>query len=223
MINNNYIIVADTETSGLDWTTDELVQLSCLTIDPYKLEIIPNSIFDSLVKPINLLSGTEEEIQAKWQKSWKAFDVNKKTREELEKAPLPEHIFKAFSNHVKKYHTGGWNGKPILAGHNIQGFDLYWIEEYAKRYKLADKQGKQQLFNSRTILDTLNICFLWFENLPEPEALSLDVLRKYFGINTEGSHNSLKDIQDTAEILIKFLKLHRRFASKVTFKDSFRN
>lgn len=224
MINSNYIIVFDFETSGLSPEDDEPVQIASVTIDPHNLEIIPESEFNSLMKPVKILSGSESEIKAKWNKSWKAWETNKKTRKQLEKAPLPEHVWGAFAKHVKKYNQPGWAGKPIPAGQNIQGFDLLWVDTLCRRYsnlKLVDKNGRQNIFNTRTVLDTLNLCFLWFENLSEPENLSMDTLRPFFGISEEGSHDALKDCKDCAQLLISFLKIHRYYAPKVKFKHAF--
>jgi DNA polymerase III epsilon subunit-like protein len=172
------------------------------------------------MKPVKIFSGTETEIQAKWNRCSGAWDVNKKTRKELEKAPLPEHVWKAFVAHVKKYHVGGWTGKPIPAGHNIQGFDLAWIDELSKRYKTP------AMFGTRTILDTLNFCYIWFEGLPEkdrPEDYKMDTLRRYFGISSDGAHDAANDTEICAKILIRFLKLSRTMAPKVKFKGSFKD
>ena len=50
----------------------------------------------------------------------------------------------------------------------------------------------------------------------------MDTLREYFGIDSSNSHDALKDVKDTAEILIRFLKLHRKLFAKIQFKDSFK-
>jgi DNA polymerase III epsilon subunit-like protein len=219
-MNNNFIVCFDLESSGVLVEENEIVQIAALAIDPHSLEIIPESKFESLMKPTVIFSGSKNEIKSKWDKCWKAWDVNKKTMEELEKAPLPEHVWKAFSDYVKKYNIGGYAGRPIPAGHNIQGFDLLWVDSLCRRYKMADKQGKQQLFNTRTILDTLNLTFLWFENNTELNDYKMDTLREYFGIHEEG-HDALVDVKTTAEILIRFMKLHRHYAPKVKFKGAF--
>jgi DNA polymerase III epsilon subunit-like protein len=222
MINGNYIVVFDFEVSGIDPFVDEPVQIASVTIDPYKLEIVKDSEFESLMKPIKIFTGTPDEVDDNWIKHQGAWDVNKKTKEELRNAPLPDHVWKAFVNHVKKYNTRGWGGKPIPSGHNIQGYDLHIVDRLCREYKVAvDKNGKQQLFNTRTILDTLNVLFLWFENQPEPTDYKMDTFRKYFGMSSENSHDAGQDVRDSAEILIRFLKLHRHFAPKVRFKGSF--
>src|SRR4051794_7364590 len=123
MIKNNVIICFDFETSGFSPEDDEPVQIAAVAIDPEKLEIIPGSEFNSLMKPVNILSGSESEIRSKWNKSAKAWEANKKTRKELENAPLPEHVWKAFADYVKGYNVAGWGGKPLASGQNIQGFD----------------------------------------------------------------------------------------------------
>jgi DNA polymerase III epsilon subunit-like protein len=48
-------------------------------------------------------------------------------------------------------------------------------------------------------------------------------MRDYLGISKEGAHDALKDVQDCAKILIRFMKLHRRLVPKIVFKDSFFN
>jgi hypothetical protein len=42
-------------------------------------------------------------------------------------------------------------------------------------------------------------------------------------LSKEGAHDALKDVKDTAEIMIRFLKLHRKLGEKVKFKGSFAN
>ncbi len=48
-------------------------------------------------------------------------------------------------------------------------------------------------------------------------------MREYFGLSKEGGHDALKDVKDTAELLIRFMRLHRNTAAKVKFKGSFLN
>jgi DNA polymerase III epsilon subunit-like protein len=67
----------------------------------------------------------------------------------------------------------------------------------------------------------MNVIFYWFESNSELKNYTLDNLREYLGISKEGAHDALKDVKDTAEILIRFLKLHRNLGKKVKFKDSF--
>ena len=243
----------DLETTGLSWQNDEAIQIACIVLDARSLEIIPGSEFESLVRPVGIMNFTEsdkrrlmlsnkipeaeqeavvfteeemqEVINEKWMRAAPALNVNKKKREVLEQAALPQHVWKNFTDHVAKYNhnkkNSAWD-RPIAAGHNIQGFDMLFIEEACKKYGPVGKDGRQAIFNQRTILDTLNLTFMWFENTSEPQKLSLDVLRDYFGISLDGGHDALVDVKTTADILVRFLKMHRRYAAKQKFKGAFR-
>ena len=46
-------------------------------------------------------------------------------------------------------------------------------------------------------------------------------MRDYFGMSKDNAHDALGDVLDCAEILIRFLRLHRNMASKIKFRDSF--
>ena len=67
----------------------------------------------------------------------------------------------------------------------------------------------------------MNLVFYWFEHNNELKSYTLDSLRDYFGISKTGAHDALKDVMDTAQIIIRFLKLHRNLGQKVKFKNSF--
>jgi hypothetical protein len=42
------------------------------------------------------------------------------------------------------------------------------------------------------------------------------------GISKDGAHDAIKDVKDTAEILIRFMKLHRNLSEKIKFRGSFK-
>ena len=69
----------------------------------------------------------------------------------------------------------------------------------------------------------MNILFYWFEYNNELKNYTLDNLRDYLGIDKTNAHDALKDVKDTAEIMIRFLKLHRSLSSKIKFRGSFSN
>ena len=68
----------------------------------------------------------------------------------------------------------------------------------------------------------MNVIFYWFEGNNELKNYTLDNVREYFGISKVGAHDALKDVRDTAEIVIRFLRLHRNLSLKIKFKESFR-
>ena len=81
---------------------------------------------------------------------------------------------------------------------------------------------EETLFYPGVSLDLRPIMWSWFENNKEIKSLSMNAMREYFGIETKGAHKADKDVLDGANLLIKFLKLHRNFSPKVKFKGSFK-
>ena len=49
----------------------------------------------------------------------------------------------------------------------------------------------------------------------------MDYLRDYFGMDKENAHDALQDVKDTANLLIKFMRLQRSLLKKVKFEKSF--
>ena len=110
---------------------------------------------------------------------------------------------------------------PIAAGYNINRFDLPIMQKLSVKYKNVNKEGNSSLFYPRDVIDVMNLIFYWFEASKDLKSYSLDNLRDYLGISKEGAHDALKDVKDSAEIMIRFLKLHRKLGAKVKFRDSF--
>ena len=133
-----------------------------------------------------------------------------------------------FISYLELYHTRSSGKKscftaPIAAGYNINRFDLRITERLSLKYNNLNKEGRSSLFYPRDVLDLMNMVFYWFEGNNELKNFTLDHVREYFGLIKEGGHDALKDVEDTAEILIRFLKLHRGMSNKVKFKGSFAN
>jgi DNA polymerase III epsilon subunit-like protein len=227
MINNHTIIVLDFETDGKDPLTCNPVQLAALAINPRTLEIIPNSEFNSMMRPPDInkpdyFETHQENIE------WHA-KVQGKTSEEIletwKRAPEQKAVWTQFVDYLNQYHTDQrkrtvWTA-PIIAGYNILQFDFPIIQRLSEKYKNVTKDGKSTLFYNRDKLDLIYMMFFWFESMPEPSSYNMDSLRDFFGMSTTGSHDALKDIRDTAELLIKFMKLIRKTADRVRFKGAF--
>jgi len=49
----------------------------------------------------------------------------------------------------------------------------------------------------------------------------MDSMRDLFGISKENAHDALQDVKDTANLMIGFMKLHRRIAPKIKFEQAF--
>ena len=228
MINYNKICVFDFETDGSDPSVCSPVQLAAVMVDPIKLDVIPNSEFNVTFKPEVIEKDPEYEyttdvvdFHAKVQGCSKA-DIMERWRNN----PAQEHSWKMFVDYLDKYHSRSSRksqfSAPIAAGYNIYRFDIPIMDRLSAKYGNTNKEGKNNIFFPRDVIDIINLMFYWFEQNSELKSYSLDNVRDYFGISKEGAHDAIKDIRDSAEIMIRFMKLHRRLASNIKFKDSFK-
>ena len=229
MINYNKICVFDFETDGSDPLNCSPVQIAAIIIDPLTLDIIPDSEFninfkpETLEKDPNFVYTTDIlDFHAKVKGSSKD-DILK----EWQSYPNQEQSWKMFINYLNKYHSRSSKksqfSAPIAAGYNINRFDLKIIDRLSKKYDNVNKENNSDIFYPRDVIDVMNLIFYWFENNPELKNYTLDSLREYFGIDKTGAHDALKDVKDTASIMIRFLKLHRNLSGKVKFRNSFIN
>jgi len=213
-INYNDIIVFDFETGSKDPNTCEPLSLAASVLDCRTLEL-KSSNFEILIQPTNW-----DNVEAE------ALAVNKLKREDIETKGVPQRVaWESFSTFVKKFNKNGtvWSA-PVACGHNIKKFDMTIVDRMCKLYGPTDAKDKQQtLFNRRDIIDLLDLCFLWFENNKEPDNYKLDTLRDFFGLSREGAHSAIVDVQQTAQIVSRFLKFHRRLSQKASFRGAFLN
>jgi DNA polymerase III epsilon subunit-like protein len=228
MPNLQKICVFDMETDGINPDVCSPVQIAAIMVDPNRLEIIKDSEFNISLKPSSLEDNPEYayadsdvlDFHAKVQgknkadilKAWSAF-------------PKQEIGWKNFVSYLEMYHTRSERKScftaPIACGYNINRFDLRIVEKLSTKYKNLNKEGKSSLFYPRDVVDVMNLIFYWFEGNNELKNYTMDHLREYFGMSKDGAHDALKDVKDTAELLIRFLKLHRNISKKIKFRDSF--
>jgi DNA polymerase III epsilon subunit-like protein len=227
MINYNKICVFDFETDGSDPKACSPVQIAALMIDPIKLEIIPQSEFNIFFKP-EVLANDEYYVY-----TTDILDFHAKVRgcskddilSQWKNYPSQEHSWKLFVNYLDKYHTRSSKKSqftaPIAAGYNINRFDLKIIDRLSNKYGNVNKESTTDIFYPRDVVDLMNLIFYWFEYNNDLKSYTLDSLRDYVGISKEGAHDALKDVKDCAQILIRFLKLHRNLSQKIKFKNAF--
>ena len=228
-MNNNKICVFDFETDGSNPDTCSPVQIAAVMIDPVSLSIMDGSEFNINFKPEVLEKDENYEyttdildFHAKVRNSSKADIL-----QEWKKYPKQEHSWQLFVNYLQNYHSRTTKksqfSAPIAAGYNIHRFDLKIINRLSSKYQnLEPKESVSNLFYPRDTLDIMNLVFYWFESF-DMKSYALDNVREYLGINKDGAHNAVKDVEDCARILIRFLRLHRNLVKKVKFKGSFNN
>ncbi len=231
MPNLQKICVFDMETDGSNPEVCSPVQIAAIMVDPVSLEIIPNSEFNINLKPDKL----SENIEYSYSDS-DVLDFHAKVRgcekdiilKDWRNYPDQKNSWERFVSYLELYHTRSKAKKscfsaPIAAGYNINRFDMKIINRLSNKYNNLNKEGITSLFYPRDVIDIMNVIFYWFEGNNELKNYTLDNLRDYLGISKDGAHDALKDVKDTAEIMVRFLKLHRNLSKKVKFKDSFIN
>lgn len=226
----NKICVFDLETDGSDPTICSPVQIAAIIIDPIKLEVVPNSSFNLMVKPDKLEENPDHNYSDSDILSFHA-KVRGCDQTEILKSWLSsinqKQGWNMFIDYLDKYHCG--NSKksqfsaPVCAGYNIHRFDLKIINRLSNKYGNVNKEKQTNIFHPRDVLDIMNLAYYWFKDIDDLKSLSLDNIRDYLGISKDNAHDALKDVTDCADILIRFLKLHKRLSEKIKFKDSFLN
>ena len=220
-MNYKDIIVFDFETGSRNPHKTQAIQIAAVAIHGRKLTIQPGGHFESLMRPVldddKAIEMGIDPIEDE------ALAVNGKTREELAKAPQPKTVWKKFANFVNKYN---WKKTPyfapIPAGYNIIGFDLPIVQRLCEQHGPVDKKtGKQTLFNKIHKIDMLDTVWMWMENNADVKSLSMDSMRDLLGMSKENAHDAMQDVKDTANLMIAFMKLHRRIAPKVKFEKAF--
>lgn len=228
MANSQKICVFDLETDGSNPDVCSPVQIAAVMVDPYRLEIIEDSEFNITLKPAIL----EEKPEYAYEDS-DVLDFHAKVRGSTKDKILAdwigyqkqEHGWKMFVSYLEMYHTRSDKKScftaPIAAGYNINRFDLRIIDRLSQKYKTVNKEGRNNLFYPRDVIDLMNVVFYWFESNNELKNYTLDHIREYFGISGDGAHDALKDVKDTAHLMIRFMRLFRNMSDKVKFKGSF--
>jgi DNA polymerase III epsilon subunit-like protein len=228
----NKICVFDFETDGKNPEECSPVQLSALIIDPIKLEIIPKSEFNTFLKPDKLCDTT---VSNPYTDSdileWHGRIRNVSSEQVLtdwKVYPEQKHAWSQFVTYLDKYHLKANGGKksqftaPIAAGYNILRFDMHIVNRLSVKYSHTNKENETCLFHPRDKIDIMHLFGIWMSYVSEVKGLSLDSMRDYLGIDKTNAHNALKDVEDCAQILIRFLRLHKKLSQKIKFKDSFK-
>ena len=229
----NKICVFDFETDGTDPSVCSPVQLSAVIVDPIKLEIVKNSEFNINLKPERLTASKKDNPYddsdiLEWHgkvRGIAAADV----LEDWKGYPEQKQAWSQFVTYLDKYHTKSNGGKkskftaPIACGYNILRFDIPIVERLSNKYGNTNSNSNETcLFHPRDKIDLMHNVFMWLCFNNDVRSLSLDNIRDYLGIDKTNAHDAVKDVKDCAEILIRFLRLHKNLSKKIQFKDSFK-
>lgn len=228
----NKICVFDFETDGKDSSQCSPVQLSAVIVDPIKLEIVKDSQFNVNLKPEKLDGEnvdnpyTDSDI-LEWHGKVKSISAEQ-VLSDWKEYPTQKHSWSQFVSYLDKYHSKANGGKksqftaPIACGYNILRFDMTIVNRLSVKYGNTNKEKETCLFHPRDKIDLMHVMFLWMSYVSDVRSLSLDNMRDYLGIDKTNAHDAIKDVEDCANILIRFLRLHKNLSSKIQFKGAFK-
>ncbi len=214
------ICVFDFETDLPTPETCNATELACVIIDPFTLDIIPGSEFNSKIRPegIDDLATylTDDRIKTiAWHCKLRGCTQEELLKEWAE-APLLEVVYPQFVQHVEKYNKGKTQyDAPIASGINIINFDLIIIKRLNEKFKI------KRLFNHE-ILDLRHIVHLllvWDNTL---KSRSMDSLREYFGMRKSAAHTAIADVWDEGMVISRCLKYFKSGFRKDKFRNCFK-
>ena len=222
-MNYRDVIVFDFETTGQNPHKCQPTQIAAVAIHARKLTLQPGGVFESKIRCI---ADDEKAIAAGFDPVEEgALEKTRKTRAEIAKGPMPKTVWKKFGQFVDKFNFKGSNWTaPIAAGYNINSYDMPIVNRMCKAFgPWDDKREEQRLFNPIFTMDLMQHIYCWFENNADVKGYSMDYMRDYFGLSKDNAHDALQDVKDTANILIKFLKMQRNLSGKIKFEKAFAN
>lgn len=209
----NYIACYDFETGSKNKDKTQITQISCVMIEPRKLNIINGSLFNIDVKPI--LDDKEAEKLGLDPVEDEALSITHKTRESLSKGIPIKEAWTLFEEYTKKYYVGkggDWD-KPIRAGFNIMNFDNPITDRMCRSYSVWDETwNSQRMFHPLHNIDLMNLFFALNNGIKTNyfNSVSLDSIRDWLGMSQDGAHDAKNDVLDCAELIIRMLKMFRK-------------
>jgi DNA polymerase III epsilon subunit-like protein len=213
MINQN-IIFRDYETGSKNCNKCQPLQLAAVAIDSRRLEIIPESVFCSYIKP-EFDDKVAEQLGFDALQD-EALKKNNITREQLKDAPQPKVVWKQYTDYLANYNIKGIGGgvwdNPIVAGFNNINFDDIIDERMCNLYgPKLDDYGGMTIYHPVIRLDAQMLVTSMFNNfrLSPTNKYSMDAVREYFGYKSENAHDAKVDVLQGADLLLRFLKLFR--------------
>lgn len=210
----NYVAVRDWETGSKNKMTCQPLQLACVIVDVQRLEIVPNSTFQSLIRPVEDPEKQKELGLAPLEAD--ALAVNNLNLEDLRKAPGPAIVWKQYVEYLSNYNKKGIKGKkwdaPVVGGYNNINFDDH-ID-----YRMCVEYGPEPLDNGDlpiyepfTNMDAsilMNSMFN-YHRISRTNKMNFDTIREYMGYKKDGAHNAEVDVMQCADLLIRFFRLNR--------------
>ena len=231
---NNTIIFFDFEATSANPNKAQPAQLAAVAINPYKLEIPHDGVFNSFIKP-----EFDEKICEQLDldpPTDRFYEITKIKPRQLERAADLGTVWGEFQDFVGKFNPkkDRWSS-PIRSGYNIIGYDNIIIDRICGGHKIKDSVEEKlwgygpwdktrqtcSLFHPIFQIDTMQLMWYWFEGDEEIRSVSMDSIRSITGMDTDHAHNALYDVVQGAYLVIKLMRHARRVYHQTKFHDSF--
>lgn len=174
------LVFVDCETTGLDNSQHEIIEMAAIVYDPRQDKIIKT--WECKAAPRNI--ETANPI---------ALDINGYNKD-------PESYKDNIEDIIFEFHK--ILGDDIIIGQNIQ-FDIGFIEKYYKEFSIDKGIHRHRKLELSSIVWPI-------AGYSDIENLSLNTLCTFFGVSNEGAHRALVDCERTLEVykcLINSLKI----------------
>jgi DNA polymerase III epsilon subunit-like protein len=187
------IVFFDLETGGLDFRVHPIIQIAAIAVDERLQEI---ERFERKLK-FDVNTADPEALRSNH------YDADVWAKEAIDPA-LAATVFNGFLNRYADIRrcskrTNNPYNVAQLAGHNASMFDLFFVQQWFKRYD-------RFLSASYRVLDTLQRAAWHFHERDNgPESLSLGSLAEYYGIKAEKAHDAMSDVETTIAVYAKLI------------------
>jgi len=179
----NYVIL-DFETGGLSETKNPIVEMCLMAID---IDLNDIKTYETIVAPYGEYVIMPQALQA-----------NGMTIEQIKAGKDSKIVIQEVIDFLKSLKVG--REKPILCGHNIDHFDLPFLEEFFSFHK---KTNLSDLVNDKFTIDTL----WWGRNCwKESVNYQLGTCCENAGITLVDAHRASSDTAANKELVRFFLK-----------------
>ena len=198
-------LVLDLETGGLSFEKNPILEIGCVAINN-NLEDIGQ--YQSLIKPYDSSKKIEEQ----------ALKANGLTLDEVNKGKDSKIVIQEFIDFLKKLKKG--KELPIVVGHNIDSFDLPFLDTFFTFHK----EDLSKYLNAKFTIDTM-----WWSRLRWQESVNykLTTCAQNCGVDLVNAHRAMTDVQANKGLLkhlIKNLRAEGQVVetSKKRFRENFK-
>lgn len=183
------LLFFDLETTGLDKERNTIIEIAIVKTDYYGNVM---SSYQTKIKP----SVADLAVA-----STRALEINGYSEEGWKNALPPEVAAKEIVEHFNR-------GKWVLAGQNIGGFDIPFLQAFLNKHGFDYRIGRRYIDTMSLAIEHLMPCGL--------KSVSLVNIRKALGVETGDAHSAMADTLACVQVYRKLSRatfLHRMYWS----------